>query len=96
MIASGIGTGADHIRALRGGGYALIYTPTGRPFRVRLNTLAGEHVGASWFDPRMGKSRVLGMFDREGERDSTPPGPSAVGNDWVLVLEQTADKIKTP
>lgn len=87
LIAGEVGTGPDHIRALRGDGFALIYTPTGKPFRVRLDKLAGAQVNASWFDPRTGESRFLDAFPPKGERDFTPPGPPAVGNDWVLVLE---------
>lgn len=73
--------------ALRGEGYALVYTPTGKPFRVRPDKLAGEQVRASWFDPRTGKSHVLDPFAREGEHAFNPPGEPGEGNDWVLVLE---------
>jgi len=77
----------EHIAALRGDGYVLVYTPTGMPFRVRCEKLEGKRVRASWFDPRTGKSSDADQFRREGEREFTPPGQPGPGNDWVLVLE---------
>ena len=35
-----------------GGTYAMVYAPAGRPFRVRMNAIAGERVIARWFNPR--------------------------------------------
>jgi hypothetical protein len=87
LLAGGAGEGAEHIRATRGDGYALIYTPVGKPFRVRMENLSGSKVKAWWFDPRTGKATAAGQFPREGEREFTPPGEPGVGNDWVLVLE---------
>lgn len=87
LIIGDPGAGSDHLRALRGDAFALIYAPTGKPFRVRLDRLSGKQVNASWFDPRTGEYRVLDSFNARGERDFTPPGTPAVGNDWVLVLE---------
>jgi len=75
------------LAALHGDGYALIYTPTGKPFRVRLERISGKQWTARWFDPRTGKSNDAGQFANEGERDLSPPGNPGVGNDWVLVLE---------
>ncbi|MBM3862089.1 MAG: hypothetical protein FJ395_20890, partial [Verrucomicrobia bacterium] len=41
---------------------------------------------ASWFDPRTGKTTVIGEFAIAGEREFTPP-TSGENNDWVLVLD---------
>ena len=86
----------EHVAALRGDGYALIYTPTGKPFRVRLDKLTGKQVKAWWFDPRTGKPRVIGQFPREGEREFTPPGEPGVGNDWVLALDDPQRGLGAP
>ena len=40
--------------ATRGDGFALVYSPTGKPFRVNLEKLTGKQVQAWWFDPRTG------------------------------------------
>jgi hypothetical protein len=87
LIVGEVGTGAEHLRSLRAEGYALIYTPTGRPFRVRLATFSGQQVKAWWFDPRTGKTSAAGQFPTEGEREFTPPGQPGVGKDWVLALD---------
>jgi hypothetical protein len=87
LLVGDPGQGAEHIRALRGEGVALVYAPTGRPFRIQLRRLAGGQWKASWFDPRTGASSGVGSFANEGEREFAPPGTPAVGNDWVLVLE---------
>lgn len=86
----------EHIAALRGDGYVLVYTPTGMPFRVRCEKLEGKRVRASWFDPRTGKSSDADQFRREGEREFTPPGQPGPGNDWVLVLENPGRQAGRP
>jgi hypothetical protein len=82
-----VGEGTNHLGALRGAGYALIYTPTGQPFRVHLDRLTGREVKAWWFDPRTGQITSTGHFANDGSREFVPPGSPGVGRDWVLVLE---------
>lgn len=73
--------------ALRGEGYALIYTPTGRTLDIQLGKLPGGRVTASWFNPRTGERTALGEFENTGRRAFDPPGEEQMGNDWVLILE---------
>lgn len=87
LVAKAEAEDLDHVAALRGDGYALIYTPNGKPFRVRLERLSGRQVKAWWFDPRTGSVTPAGRFPRTGEREFTPPGQPGVGNDWVLALD---------
>ncbi|HYG36710.1 MAG TPA: glycoside hydrolase family 140 protein [Clostridia bacterium] len=96
LLASEPGNDVDHLAALRGDGYAMIYTPTGKPFRVRLDKLTGKRVKAYWFDPRTGKCTKIGGFARKGEREFNPPGEPAIGNDWVLMLEDPRRGLKPP
>jgi len=93
VIAGDPGKGAEHLQATRdsGGSYAMVYSPLGRPFRVRMDKLAGSKVRAFWFDPRTGKTTAIGEFPNNGEREFTPP-TSGETNDWVLVLDDTAKK----
>ena len=44
------GTGRSSVGMSRG-----VNTPTGKPFRVRLDKLKGRQVQAWWFDPRTGE-----------------------------------------
>lgn len=86
----------EHLAALRGEGYALVYTPTGKPFRVRLDKLNGREVQAWWFDPRTAEAKAAGRFAREGEREFAPPGQPGAGNDWVLALDDPARHLPAP
>jgi hypothetical protein len=73
--------------ALRGDGFALIYTPTGRTLDIRTEKVALTKGAASWFDPRTGVVAPIGNVERTGTRTFDPPGDETHGNDWVLVLE---------
>ena len=96
MRAGRNGTRHEYVIAARGKGYALAYTYMGRPFRVKMGVISGSKVRAWWFDPREGSARELGVYDNQGERDFTPPGAPAEGNDWVLVLDDAAAKFSPP
>ena len=88
LLASDAGKGEAHIRAAcaADGSYAYLYLPTPRPVRVRMDTLKGRTVQASWYDPRTGESTPIGELRNTGEREFTPPAGDAP--DWVLVLER--------
>ncbi len=77
----------DRVSATRGPDYAYFYTYTGRPFAVRLGVLPGARIRASWYDPRTGSSQEVGEFDNTGEQTFDPPGETAAGNDWALIVE---------
>ena len=91
------GTGRYHFAATREreGGYAMVYAPVGRTFRVRMSKIAGASVQAWWFNPRNGEATRLGSFANTGERDFTPPTPGET-LDWVLVLDDAARRFPPP
>jgi hypothetical protein len=78
--------------ALRGEGYAMAYTPTGRVLEIQMGKVAGEKVRVSWFDPRTGESTALGVVENKGRRTFDPPGEEQPGNDWVLILETSNNR----
>jgi Protein of unknown function (DUF4038)/Putative collagen-binding domain of a collagenase len=80
-------TGADHIQATRGNGYAFIYSAQGRPFEVVMGKISGDSVVAQWFNPRSGDYLSVGSFVNRGTQRFTPPS-EGFGADWVLVLDQ--------
>lgn len=90
LLADGEGEGSAHRRATRGRDYAFIYSPDGAPFRVRLGVLAGARLRAAWFNPRTGETIFLELLENRGEHAFDPPGDIAVGNDWVLVLDDVS------
>jgi len=72
--------------ALRGDGYALVYTPTGHTLAIRLEKLNVPRIQALWFNPRTGEKTLLGEFACQGSREFSPPD-SGPGHDWVLILD---------
>ena len=79
-------TGADHVQATRGDGYAFVYSAQGRPFEVVMGKIAGDSIVAQWFNPRSGDFLPLGRFANSGTRRFTPPS-EGFGADWVLVVD---------
>jgi hypothetical protein len=96
LISGGPGSGAEHIQATRGDGYAFIYLPYGQNVTVAMGKASGEKVRAYWFDPRTGDAKQIGTFENKGTREFDPPGEKARGNDWVLVLDDEAKQFPKP
>jgi hypothetical protein len=80
----------DRVLASRGKRYTYAYTYTGRPFTVRLGKTSGAKVHAEWYSPRDGTVAAAGIFANKGQHRFDPPGETAPGNDWVLVLDDAA------
>jgi len=91
------GEGADHIKAARAedGSFAFVYAPTGKKMAVALSKIKGQRVKGYWYNPRNGVSTVIGLFSGSGVVEFMPPTKGR-GNDWVLVLDDTAFKFASP
>ncbi len=87
----------EHLQATRdsGGTYAMVYSPSGRPIKVRMNAIAGPKAKAWWFDPRTGQANAIGEFPSTADREFAPP-TSGPENDWVLVLDDAAKDFPPP
>ena len=96
VIVGDAGTGADHLQATRdsAGSYAMVYSPSARPFKVQMSKIGGTTVRAWWFNPRTGEGQAIGEFPNAGQREFTPP--SSKGDDWVLVLDDAAKTFPPP
>ena len=77
------------------GRFAMVYVPTSRKFKVRMDRIHGPRVTAWWFNPRTGGSTRLGEFPSAGEREFDPPQPEE-GLDWVLVLDDSSEHFPAP
>ena len=88
-------TGADHIAATRGEGYAFVYTAQGRPFTLELGKISGSRITCWWFNPRSGESLPAGEFDNSGTREFVAPS-EGFGSDWVLILDDSSKGFKAP
>ena len=87
VVTRGLGEfrGLDYLAAARtsDGSTVIAYMPTPRPIRVDLSKVSGSQAKAWWFDPRTGKTNLLGEFPTTGLKDFTPPGEG----DWVIVVD---------
>jgi hypothetical protein len=88
-------SGTDRLQATRAsdGSYAFVYTAGGKSVTVDLNKLSGGQVIARWYNPRTGRSSVIGTFARGGTRTFASP---AAGFDWVLVLDDAGRQFGRP
>lgn len=77
------------------GTYAMVYVPTGRSFKVRMDKISGGKVNAWWFNPRDGKARLIGQFSNTGEREFTSPDRGE-NLDWILVLDDVSKNYPAP
>lgn len=78
----------DMCLALRGEGFALAYTPTGRRLAIALKRLGWSQVRAAWFNPRDAAITPIGTFPGQADREFVPPGTPGPGCDWVLLLDE--------
>lgn len=79
----------------RDGSYAMVYAPVERSFKVRMNRIHGGTVRAWWFNPRNGRSSLIGEFPATGEQVFQPP-TAGEGLDWVLVLDDATRVFPAP
>lgn len=77
------------------GSYAMVYAPTGRGFKVRMDKIKGSKVKAWWFNPRNGEATRIGEFPNTGERQFVSPNKGE-DIDWVLVLDDESRNFPAP
>lgn len=96
-VSSVPGAGLKRFVATRdsAGSYAMVYVPTGRPFKVKMDKISGGKVKAWWFNPRDGKATLIGQFPNTGERQFTSPDRGE-NLDWVLVLDDATKNFPPP
>lgn len=86
---------AEHIQATRGQDYLFVYTAAGKPFTIMMGKIKGERLNAYWYDPRSGQSKNIGVVENKGHKKFDPP-TTGYGQDWVLVLDDTAKNYAKP
>jgi hypothetical protein len=88
LIAGQNGLKYERLLATRGEDYIMVYTYTGRNINLNMGTIKSEQLKASWFNPRNGKTTVIGQVANTGTHVFDPPGEQSNGNDWVLLLDK--------
>jgi hypothetical protein len=84
-------SGGDRMQAMRAadGSYAFIYTAGGKAVTVNLSKLSGSEVTVRWYNPRAGRSALVGTFAKTGNKTFVAPS-SGANNDWVLVVDDAS------
>ena len=77
------------------GSFAMIYLPYGEKVEVLTNFAKSDKLKAWWFNPRNAKASFIGVLERKGKMDFTPPSLGFM-NDWVLVLDDPSKAYSTP
>lgn len=92
LLLNNNGTRYDRLIALSGNDYLLVYTYTGCPIHVSLDSMALEKKYAWWYDPRTGTANYISIVNNS-QVTFTPPGEPSPGNDWVLVISSNRDTL---
>lgn len=77
------------------GSYAMIYFPTGKMAELNLSSLNGKQLNVWWYDPRTGFAYLEKKITKTPRQSFTPP-TAGKGNDWILVLDDTAKGFGKP
>ncbi len=76
----------DHLTALQGKDYLLVYTWNGRNIVLKPEMLTGSQYSVNWYAPRNGMFMNVGQVKKGEKFEFDPPGKKGNGNDWVLIL----------
>lgn len=87
-VVDGPVRGPGKVRAAKAsnGSFALVYSPRGEQFTLKMDWVAGPRFRAAWYDPRYGEARTFCVSKRVPMQTFTPPTQGR-GCDWVLLLD---------
>jgi hypothetical protein len=97
IIMEGQEKKAEHIESFRGAdnSYAMIYLPVGKTIMVNTSFIKNKKIVAWWFDPKNAQAKKIGILSNNSSIKFTSP-TSGVGNDWVLIIDNAANKFGVP
>ena len=102
LVLEGQGDGLGRIQATRDGTqgrndatYLMVYFPEHRPATIKTEKLAAAELRGWWFNPRTGKATAFGAMPNRKKISFEPP-TNVPGEDWVLVLDDTATNYRPP
>lgn len=83
------GPSGEHAAAFRNteNNLAMIYLPVGATIMVQVSWMVADKIDASWFDPKTGRLKSIGVYQKTNRPLTFEAPVSGKGNDWVLVLE---------
>jgi hypothetical protein len=88
IIIDNSGDKYEHLMATKAGSFAMVYSYTGKNFKVDLSKIGFTVRNVSWYNPS--NAGITSQLINAGSRilQLDPPGEPAPGNDWVLILEK--------
>lgn len=97
IIKDGQGEKGEYITAFRDeeGRYLMVYLPVGRKITVDATSVKSGRVKCWWYNPKNAEAKYIGQLKKKNSMQFTPPSVG-VGNDWVLVIDNTSMKYGTP
>lgn len=95
LIIENSNSAYERIQATRGNDYAFIYSAMGKSFTVNMGKVSGNTVIGYWFSPKNGQVKEIGSFENRGTKQFIPP-LTGYGQDWVLILDDSAKKYPKP
>jgi hypothetical protein len=78
----------DHLTALNGKDWLLVYTWNGRRIVLNPGQLPGNQYSINWYSPANGTFLQSGQVKKGDKFEFDPPSETKDGNDWVLILIQ--------
>jgi len=80
------GVYAGRLLATGGKDFLFIYSFIPRSYEVFMDIISGEEIEARWFNPRTGRTTLIGCYPPSGTREFRTPRGGMEGEDWVLIL----------
>ncbi len=71
----------------------LTYTPVGKTIKIDLSKVNSNRINAYWFNPRSGKTKLIGIFETNTPQEFKP-WSSGWGSDFLLILVAKENMIK--
>jgi hypothetical protein len=78
----------ERLLATKAPSYAMVYTYTGKNFKVDLSKLGFIVRNVSWYNPANAVLQSQAINGNSQVLQLDPPGEPGPGNDWVLLLEK--------
>ncbi len=97
IIKEGQGEKGEYMTAFRDeeGRYLMVYLPVGKKITVDALSVKSRRVKCWWYNPKDADTKYIGKLKKKNSMQFTPP-TIGVGNDWVLVIDNTSMKYGTP
>jgi hypothetical protein len=91
IIKGGQGEKGEYITAFRDeeGRYLMVYLPVGKKITIDATSVKSKRVECYWYNPKNTETKYIGQLKKKNSMQFIPP-TLGIGNDWVLVVDNTS------